>query len=203
MFFTSNLKICGEVIIDINHCLLSNSKISEIKKLYCHPQAFAQCEGWISKNLPNVEIIEVSSTARAAEIAAKEKYSAAIASELAAMEYNLKILARNIQDEVINKTRFLIIGKIIPEKAKYNKTSILFTVKHVPGALFRALKAFNDYKINMTKIESRPIKGKLWEYAFFVDFQGHIEDRKVKTALKELKENCIELKILGSYPEER
>ena len=222
MFFDSNLKICGEVIIDVVHCLLSNSKISEIKKLYCHPLAFAQCEEWISKNLPNVKIIEVGSTAKAAEIAAKEKNSAAIASELAAREYNLKILARNIQDEIVNKTRFLIIGKCVgkyvgryvgkyvgigqnSKKSKKikSKTSILFTVKHVPGALFRALKSFSDYKINLTKIESRPIKGKLWEYAFFVDFQGHVNDKKVKAALKKLKENCIELKILGSYPEEK
>lgn len=202
MFFDSQLNICGEIVIDVDHCLLSKFPTKKIKKIYSHPQAFGQCENWIKKNLPDAKIIEVSSTARAAELAAKEKESAAIASALAAKEYNLPIVAKKIQDQFINKTRFLVVGNTKVEATGKDKTSILFTVKHVPGALFRALKAFSDYKINMTKIESRPIKGKLWEYAFFVDFQGHCENRRVKAALKELKKNCIELKILGSYPEE-
>jgi len=202
MFFDSNLKICGEVSIIVDQCLLSKSRIKEIKKVYSHPQALAQCQGWIRKNLPNADVIEVSSTATAADKASNEKNTAAIASRLAAEEYGLDIVAEKIQDQPMNRTRFLVVGNIEPNSTGKDKTSLLFVVHHRPGSLYNSLGVLDKYKINMTKIESRPIKGMLWEYAFFVDFQGHVSDSNVAKALNELKEHALQLKILGSYPEE-
>jgi len=202
MFFDSTLKICGEVSVVVDQCLLSKSRIKEIRKVYSHPQALAQCQGWIRKNLPNAEVIEVSSTAAAADKASKEKNTAAIASRLAAEEYGLDIVAEKIQDQLMNRTRFLVVGNIKPNSTGKDKTSMLFVVHHRPGSLYNSLGVLDKYRINMTKIESRPIKGMLWEYAFFVDFQGHVSDSKVAKALNELKEHALQLKILGSYPEE-
>ena len=202
LFFDSNLNICGETVINIDHCLLSNTSLKKVKKIFSHPQALAQCRNWIKIKFPNPKIFETSSTAKAAEMAKKTKNSAAIASSFAAKEYNLKVLAEKIQDRKQNKTRFLIIGKISLKKTGEDKTSILFVTKHKSGALFKTLKPFYDHKINMTKIESRPLKGKLWEYGFFVDIQGHKDDKKVKNALKELSKQVLYLKVLGSYPED-
>lgn len=202
MFFDSPLKICGESVIDVEQCLLSKSGKRKVKRIFSHPQAFGQCKGWIKKNFPTAELIEASSTSKAAELASKDKTSAAIASPLAAEVYGLKIIARGIADESKNRTRFLIVGKIESKPTGKDKTSILFSTKHESGALFQALKAFQGYKINMTKIESRPIKGRLWEYAFFVDFQGHQTDTKSQKALEELSAHSLFMKILGSYPEE-
>jgi chorismate mutase/prephenate dehydratase len=202
MFFDSSLKICGEVVINVEQCLLSKSSGGKIKKIFSHPQAFGQCEGWIRKNFPNAELIETSSTSKAAELASHDKSGAAIASPLAAEIYGLKIVARGISDGAINRTRFLVIGKTEPQRTGKDKTSIMFATKHEPGALFRALKSFYDCKLNMTKIESRPIKGRLWEYAFFVDFQGHHTDVNPQKALRELTDNSLFVKMLGSYPEE-
>ncbi|MEM2974634.1 MAG: prephenate dehydratase [Candidatus Micrarchaeia archaeon] len=197
MFFGSPLKIYGEVSVEVAQCLLSRSGLENIKKVYSHPQAIAQCQGWIRKNLPCAEIIETSSTAAASERASEEKKAAAIASRLAAEEYGLDIVAERIQDQSMNRTRFLVIGDTEPEPTGKDKTSVLFVVRHRAGALYDALGVFNKYSINMTKIESRPIKGLLWEYAFFVDFQGN-----VAKALEDLKEHTLQLKVLGSYPEE-
>jgi len=202
MFFDSGLEICGEVSVEVNQCLLSKSVIGKIKKIYSHPQALAQCQLWITKNLPHAEVIAVGSTSAAAEKASKEKNTAAIASELAAEEYGLNIISKKIQDQPMNRTRFLVIGSLEPKSTGKDKTSTLFVVHHKPGSLFDALSVFKTHKLNMTKIESRPIKGKLWEYAFFVDFQGHKDNENVKKALIELKEHTLLLKVLGSYPEE-
>ena len=202
MFFDSATKICGEVVIEVDQYLLSKSGLGDIKKVYSHPQALAQCQDWIRKNLPHVEVAEVSSTSAAAGKASKEKNSAAIASRLAAEEYGLDIIADKIQDRSMNRTRFLVIGDLEPSPTGKDKTSVLFVLHHKPGSLYNSLGVFNKYKLNMTKIESRPIKGMLWEYAFFVDFQGHASDNNVAKALNELKEHTLQLKILGSYPEE-
>ncbi|MEM2174393.1 MAG: prephenate dehydratase [Candidatus Micrarchaeia archaeon] len=198
-FFSSKVKIFGEITIDVEYFLLSNKRMKEIKTIYSHPQAIPQCIEWINKNIKDAEIIETSSTSMAAKLAF-ERGEAAIASKNAAKEYKIKVL-RKIAS---SKTRFFIIsmedakrGK--GKKDKKSKTSVLFTVKHEPGSLVKALEAFRDYNINMTKIESRPIKGRLWEYAFFVDFEGHKDDKRVKEALKKLREKTIQLKILGSY----
>ncbi|MDI6785625.1 MAG: prephenate dehydratase [bacterium] len=201
MFIDSDLKICAEIYQEISHCLLSHgNSLKEIKKVYSHPQAFAQTKNWLNNNLYWAEKIPVSSTAKAAELSSKNSSCAAVASMIAANIYNLNILAENIEDHLKNYTRFLVIGKTFCAPTDNNKTSILFSIKDRAGALYDILKPFAEYNINLTKIESRPSKQETWKYIFFLDLQGHIEDQNVKKALFVLKENCIILKILGSYP---
>lgn len=203
MFINSDLKICSEMLFEISHFLLSDSdKLENIKKVYSKSEVFGQCREWLEERLPRVQLCEASSTSEAAEIASREEGSAAIASKAAATEYSLNILAEEIQDYDKNLTRFLIIGKTIPGPSGHDKTSIMFSIKDKVGALHDILVPFKENGINLTKIESRPSKRKLWEYYFFVDFQGHCENENVKKALQELKENCKSLKILGSYPYE-
>ncbi|MFH1256564.1 MAG: prephenate dehydratase [Candidatus Diapherotrites archaeon] len=202
MFIDSDLGIVGEIQLEINHCLLSKFELFEVKKVYSHPQAFAQCRNWLGKNLPTVELVESPSTAKAAEEAKLYLKSAAIASELAAKDFGLNVLAKNIEDSAHNFTRFFVIGKASMKRTGKDKTSLVFSVKHEAGSLFNALKAFHEFNVNMTKIESRPTKKKTWEYVFFVDVQGFIEDEKVKKALERMKQNCMFLRVLGSYPEE-
>ena len=202
MFLDSNLSVVGEISLEVRHHLLSKYRLKEIKKVYSHPQAFAQCRKWLNRNLRGVELVEVSSTSKGAESAKLYLHSAAIASELAAKEFGLEIVDSSIQDSGANVTRFLVIGMGKPNRTGKDKTSILFSVRNKPGALFKALKAFHDFNINMTKIESRPAKTKAWDYVFFVDFQGFAEDEAVKKSLGELEKNCGFMKILGSYPEE-
>ncbi len=201
MFFDSDCKICAELLMEISHNLLSTENdISNIKKVYSHPQALAQCEMWLEENLPQVQLIEVSSTAKAAKNALKEKKSAAIASSMAAKIYDLKILAEKIEDIRENITRFFVIGKEIVKHSRDSKTTVMFSIKDRVGALHDMLIPFKNHSINLTKIESRPSKIKAWQYVFFIDFSGHIENEGIKAALKELKNNCIFLKVLGSYP---
>jgi len=201
MFVTSELKICSELLLEISHNLLSRgSDLKEIKRIYSHPQAIAQSRNWIEDNLPNAELVETSSTARAAEMAEKDPESGAIASRLAASLYDLKIIAEHIEDNVQNFTRFLVIGKSFPQRSGEDKTSILFSIKDRVGALHDMLTPFRQNNINLTKIESRPTKLRAWEYIFFVDFAGHLEDENVKRALGQLEKDCLFLKILGSYP---
>ncbi len=202
MFMDSSLNIVSEIVTDVRHHLLSRSSLQKIKTVYSHPQALAQCRRWLAKNLPKAEFVEASSTARAAELAALHRNSAAVASGLAAKEFNLGIVARNLEDAAANVTRFLVIGKEQNSMSGKDKTSIMFSVKHRAGALFRALQPFERHGINMTKIESRPSRKKLWEVIFFVDFEGFKEDEKVKKALAELEQHCLFVKVLGSYPEE-
>ena len=201
MFLESDLKICAEREEKISHYLLSASgQIGKIKKVISHPQALAQCRNWISSHLPKAELCEVSSTAEAASQAALDETAAAIASKLAAQIYQLKVAAASIEDFQENYTRFLIIGNPISAPCGKDKTSILFSVKDRVGALNDILLTFKKAKINLTKIESRPSKKKVWEYVFFVDFLGHAEDKPVQGALTELQKSCQTLKILGSYP---
>ncbi len=202
MFMESDLKICSELNLPIELCLLSKfSDIKKIKKIYSHPQATGQCRNWLEATLPDVEISETTSTASAAQLAKKSNIpSAAIASSIAGEIYGLKIIARGIEDSSENYTRFLIIGKQSSERSGQDKTSIMFSIKDRVGALHDMLVPFKKYNINLTKIESRPTKKKAWEYVFFLDFIGHIEDKKVKKALSELSNQCVYLKVLGSYP---
>lgn len=191
--------INSEIYLEITQCFLSNSKKEEIKKIYSHPQGFAQCKKWIMNNYPKAELIEVTSTSKAAEIASKEKNSAAIASESSSKKFNIKILSKNITDFDENTTRFISVSKNANDPKEKKKTSIIFGVKDVPGSLFNSLEAFKLYKLNMTKIESRPSKKKVWEYLFFVEFEGNFSESKVQKAINQIKENSIELKSLGSY----
>ena len=199
-FTETALKICAEIYLPISHSLMANIAREKIKRLYSKPEVFGQCRRWLHENMPGVELVSASSTARAAEIAAKEGDGGALASTLAAELYGLAILDEDVQDMGGNTTRFLVIGKEFGKPTRKDKTSVLFTVKHKVGALYDALAAFKLYNINMTKIESRPSKAKAWEYYFFVDFEGHIEAANIQKALEELSENCTFITILGSYP---
>lgn len=203
MFVESELKICSEISLEISHHLLMSQAVKrgpKIKKIYSNPQVFGQCRIWIEANLPNAELVEVSSTAKAAEIAKKDRTSACIASSLAAKHYSLRVIAKSIEDYGHNVTRFLVIGRTEPSPTKEDKTSILFSIKDKLGALHDMLVPFKKNKINLTKIESRPSKRRAWDYYFFVDLQGHHEDTSIKKALKELEKHTTFIKILGSYP---
>jgi chorismate mutase/prephenate dehydratase len=202
MFMDSELQVVAEIILQISHNLISKQRSkSRVKKIYSHPQALAQCRGWIESNLPGIPVAESTSTARAAELAARNRNSAAIASDIAARMYDLNIIEKNIEDSRYNITRFLVISKEFPHKTGNDKTSIMFSIKDKPGSLYEILLPFKKANINLTKIESRPSKRKAWEYIFFVDMEGHIDDKKVKSSIEQVKKGCFYLKILGSYPQ--
>ncbi len=201
LFMDYDLKVSAEVMLEITHNLLSiGGDKTRINKIYSFSPATAQCRRWLQTNMHGIPIIEATSTANAAELAARDEKAGAIASELAAKIYSLKFVQRNIEDNKHNFTRFLVISKDFPKKSGRDKTSIMFSIKDKPGALYSILEPFKKAKINLTKIESRPSKRKAWEYIFFVDIEGHIEDKKLEKAIEALKENCLYLKILGSYP---
>ncbi len=198
----SDLKIVGEVILPVSHCLASAKRwtLGRIKSVYSHPQALAQCGRFLHDYVGKAKRKEVSSTAKAAMIVKRMKYAAAICSKSAANLYGLKILATNIEDDQNNYTRFIVFSRQAASRTENAKSSIVFSVKHVPGALHKALTPFASRNINLTKIESRPVKGQPWEYAFFVDLQGHVEDQNISDALRELGNIATRLKVLGSYP---
>ena len=201
MFADYDLKIYSEVLLEINHFLLSKEKsAASVKKLFIHPQTLGQCRAYIEANLPRAVITEVSSNSKAALLASGTKNSAAIAASLAAKVYGLNILASSVQDVPGNITRFFIIGKGESSRTGDDKTSVMVSIKDKVGALFLMLKPFEKYGVNLTNIESRPSKKKAWDYYFFVDMKGHVEDLKVKKALAEVEKNAGEVKILGSYP---
>jgi chorismate mutase/prephenate dehydratase len=201
MFIDSDLKICSEIYMEISHSLLSKeSNRKKIKKVYSKDQVFGQCRLWLEEQMPGVTLVDVASTAKAAQIAAREKSSACIASELAADKYGLKVLSRSIEDSAHNVTRFLVIGGTEAQPTRKDKTSVMFSLKDRVGALHDILMPFKNYGINLTKIESRPSKVKAWKYYFFVDMEGHHMDKKVSKAIGTLKKSTTYLKILGSYP---
>jgi chorismate mutase/prephenate dehydratase len=201
MFIDYDLHINAEIMLEVSHHLMSKSgRKSEVKKIYSHPQAAAQCRGWLERNMPGVPVMGASSTAKAAEMAASRKNVAAIASELAAKVYGLHFVNRHIEDNRRNYTRFLAISKDAYPRTGKDKTSIMFSAKDRPGTLYDVLAPFKRAKINLTKIESRPSRRKAWEYIFFVDMLGHIEDKKVQRAIDAMKDACLFLKVLGSYP---
>lgn len=201
MFRSSDLTIIREINLAVHHYLLSNAKsISRIKKIYSHPQAFAQCAGYIKRCLGPVKFVEMSSTAEAALIVRKDRTGAAISSLLASRLYGIPVLAKRIEDLHNNMTRFLVIGRDIPGKTGYDKTSILFSIKDRVGALYDILLPFKRHRINLTKIESRPEKGRAWNYIFYVDFEGHMSDPVIKKVIAGIEENSTFIKILGSYP---
>ncbi len=199
-FMETDLQIVSEKFLRITYSLVSLcNDISQVKKIYSHPQPLGQCKAWLRANLPNAELNSVSSTAMAAETAAWDKFSAAIASNLASRLYNLNVLVSGIEDSRQNYTRFLVLGKKENPVTGNDKTSIVCALKDRPGALYNLLRPFADSGINMTKIESRPDKKKMWEYNFFIDFIGHRDEDLIRDTLEKMKEETIFLKILGSY----
>ena len=197
----TDLLIAGEIELRIHHNLLSRAaSLEEIGVVYGHEQAIAQCREWLDRFLPEVPRQPVSSNAEAARLAAKEPGAAAIAGEVAAELYGLEILERNIENDPDNTTRFLVIGRYAVPPSGDDKTSIVISTGNYPGALYHALAPFAESGISMTKIESRPSRRGVWDYVFFIDFEGHREDPKVAEALELLKERVQLFKWLGSYP---
>ena len=201
MFMDYDLRVCAQVLLKIENHLLGRGVREKITRLYSHPQVFGQCRDWLSREMPGVEKIEVSSTTRAAELAAHEPNSGALAGRMAAEVYGLPILARAIQDKADNTTRFLIIGQQSCPRTGFDRTSIMLGLRDQPGALFEALRPFDQFKVSLRKIESRPSRRKAWEYYFFVDMEGHQEDELLMAVIHELKKNCSVVKVLGSYPD--
>ena len=198
-----HLRICGEVVLRIHHHLLAkapDTQLSAIRRLYSHSQSLAQCHEWLNANLPAVERIPTSSNAEAARIAAAEPGAVAVAGEMAAERYALHPLARNIEDEPNNTTRFLVLGSQETGRSGKDKTSLVISAKNVPGAVHGLLDPFARHGVSMTKFESRPSRTDLWEYLFFVDIEGHVQDPVIAVALTELQEKVAFLKVLGSYP---
>ncbi len=202
-FLDTPLKICAEIYLPISHHMMAAVPKEQIKQLYSNPQVFGQCRQWLHDNMPGVDLVAVSSTARAAEMASKETHSGALASDLAAELYGLTVLSRDIQDLGGNTTRFLVVGKSYSDPTGTDKTSLCFGVRHEAGALCTALDVLRKHDLNMTKIESRPSKTRQWEYFFFVDVEGHAVDPKVKAALEALRDHCPVLTVLGAYPRGR
>ncbi|MCW4008844.1 MAG: prephenate dehydratase [Candidatus Bathyarchaeota archaeon] len=202
LFLTYNLKVCGEIIIRISHCLIANpsTKLEDIKTVYSHPQALAQCRRFLERF--GRELVPTYDTAGSVKMLKEKglKDAAAIASEKAAEIYGMKILAREIEDNPENYTRFFVLSKEDSPRTGRDKTSIIFAAAHIPGSLYNALGEFAKRGINLTKIESRPTRKKPWEYNFYLDFEGHRTEENCAAALKALEKSALFVKILGSYP---
>jgi chorismate mutase / prephenate dehydratase len=197
------LRICGEVELRVHQNLMSRAdKISSVKKIYSHAQSLAQCNAWLIQHLPGVERVPVTSNAEAARRASEEAGAAAIAGEAAAERYQLGLLARAIEDDANNTTRFLVLGNLEPGPTGRDRTSLVMSAENKPGAVHALLTPLAQHRVSMTRIESRParMRSALWEYVFFIDVEGHQADEPVARALAELKRLAPYLKILGSYP---
>ncbi len=195
------VKVCGEIYLPISHDLINqNGRTDSISRILSHPHALAQCRGWLQRNLRAIPTEEVVSTAQAARWAAVDPSVAAIASPLAGRMYNLQAVAENIEDYTGNTTRFLVLGHQCPRPSGNDKTSLLLSLEDRPGSLFRLLEPLAKRGINLTKIQSRPVKNEPWRYLFFVDISGHIEDPTVQDGIDAIREGCTFLEWLGSYP---
>ncbi|MEE4241520.1 MAG: prephenate dehydratase [Desulfopila sp.] len=200
-FMKHSVKICGEVRLGISHNLVCRSgDLEDIQTVASHAQPLAQCRDWLRKNLPAIPTLPVFSTAAAAEMAANNPNIGAIASSLAIQTYDLQVVVRGIEDNSGNSARFLVIGENSPAPSGVDRTSLLLGLMDRPGALNEILTVFSEEDINLAKIESRPVKGKLWKYQFFIDMIGHVEDQKIKTSCEKLRKHCSYFEWLGSYP---
>lgn len=200
LFITSDLNIVNEVMIHVTQNLLAKCPLDAVERVYSKDNALIQCRSWLRANLPRAELIEAASTAEAARRAAEEPGSAAIASALAADTYQLQILAAGIEDAPHNFTRFFVVGRQKTKPTGHDKSAILLSVKDRPGALYNLLLPFYEAGVNLTRIESRPSKQKAWEYVFFIDLLGHVEDPKVKQTLDIISDRANLMKVLGSFP---
>jgi len=203
MFLTSGLKICGEVELRVSHFLMGKMDGFEaIKRVCAHPQALAQCRGWLDDQLPEVERVAVSSNAEGARRARDERGTAAIAGRSAAEIYSLNLLANEIEDRPDNTTRFLVIGRKLFNASGVDRTTLLVSTSDTDdsGALFQLLEPLAQHRVNMTRIESRPSRRRKWDYVFFIDIEGHVSDPAVAKALAALESRASLFKILGSYP---
>lgn len=197
---TTKSRVCAEVLLPIHHNLLANCDAPEIKTIYSHPQALAQCRRWLSAQFPQVPRVAMPSTSKAAERAVDEPGAASVGTTLAAQIYGLKIQFENIEDSGDNTTRFYVMARQETGPTGDDKTAIYFTTKHKAGALADVLDVFRDQGINLTHIDKRPSQRKNWDYVFFVDLLGHMSEEHVSRALSEASEHCQELRVLGSFP---
>ncbi len=201
LLMDTQAKIRGEHFLSVRHALLSPaSDIASLKRIYSHPQALAQCRGWIETHAPEAELVETSSTSEAASRAAGEENAGAVGCGILADLKGLKILADGIQDQETNQTRFLILGREDRLPTGRDRTSLLIRAKHIPGSLSRCLIPLARAGLNLTRIESRPVRDRPWEYVFFLDIQGHRQDREVEKALADLSAQAESVVVLGSYP---
>ena len=200
LLYSTDLNTIGEIYYRIEHCLIGISTVDKVDTVYSHPQALGQCRRFIEEH--NMKTIPAYDTAGSVKIVKKlnKNNCAAIASKDAAEIYEMPIVSNNIANNLNNYTRFLILSKINNYKTGNDKTSIIFSIKHEPGSLFKIIENFHKNNINLTKIESRPTKTNTWEYNFYVDFEGHKEDSKILEMLEKMKQDTLFLKILGSYP---
>jgi chorismate mutase/prephenate dehydratase len=202
-FLSSPLKICGEVELRIRqHLMGSMNSLGRIVRVCSHPQSLAQCREWLEEHLPGIEQVAVSSNAEGARRARDEKGTAAIAGDTAAEVYGLKVLAAEIEDRADNTTRFLVLGPKLFAPSGEDRTTLLVSVLHTdaPGALYRLLEPLAKHRVSLTRIESRPSRRRKWDYVFFIDFEGHVEDQHIARALAALKKRASLFRVLGSYP---
>src|SRR3954467_10283268 len=203
LLVTTPLRICGEIELRVQQNLLSKEAgFASIRKVYSHSQSLAQCNGWLAHNLPSVERVPAASNAEAAQRAAKEPGAAAIAGQAAGERYGLAALARSIEDDPNNTTRFLVLGNLDPAPSGRDRTSLVMSAENKPGAVHALLTPLAAHGVSMSRIESRPARARtaLWEYLFFIDVEGHLKDAHVAQALAALRAEAPYLKILGSYP---
>ncbi len=201
MLLKSDLKICGEILLRIQHNLLSNAEdLSSVNVVYAHEQALAQCRNWLNRYVPHAECKPVASNGLAADLAVQDANAAAIAGQMASDLYGLSILAAGIEDEANNTTRFLVIGTQELRATGEDKTSLVVSSNNHPGLLYELLEPISRYNINMTRLESRPARQGIWEYVFFIDIEGHRSEQKVQSLLREMQDIATLFKVLGSYP---
>lgn len=204
LLLNTSARICGEVMLPVRQCLMSVAPRRDgIRKVYSHTQSLAQCQQWLSRNLPQAERIAVVSNAEAARMAGRDRRSAAIASRTAAALYGLRLIARNIEDDPKNTTRFAVIGTDEVAPSGRDKTSLILSTRNVPGAVHELLTPLAKHGVSMTRLESRPARTGLWEYVFYVDIEGHQQEPRVAKALAALAHKTSFLKVLGSYPAAR
>jgi chorismate mutase/prephenate dehydratase len=199
-FLGSSARICAEVRITIHHYLLAKEPWEKIRTIYSKPEIFSQCRKWLSAVAKDRDVQGVASSSKAAELASKEPGVAAIGTRIAGELHGLHVLFENIEDDPDNETRFLVIGREPARRTGDDKTAIMFTTAHKPGALAEVLDVFKENGINLTDIEKRPSKKVNWEYYFFIDAQAHTDDTAMKKAIEEAQQHCLQLTILGSYP---
>jgi chorismate mutase/prephenate dehydratase len=198
--FDSGLTISAEFVLEVELCLLAQSlDLSQIRRVASHPQPLGQCKHWLRQNLPHAEVVVAPSTTSAAQDALQDPHTAAVGSRLAA-ELGLLVVRERIQDHEGNATRFVVVGKQLTLPSGNDKTTLVFSTPHERGALRRVLEVFDAEGLNLTRIESRPLRGQLWQYAFFTDLEGHRDDPAVQRALERLRQNGAMVRVLGSYP---
>lgn len=201
LLLQTTLTISGEVSIQVRHSLMTASgNMDRVKTICAHSQALAQCQTWLNQNYPNIERVAVASNAEAARMAGEDPNVAAIASEIAGKNYNLQVVKANVQDDPHNRTRFAVIGRLQTSSSGQDQTSLVLSVQNKAGAVYNLLAPLAKHGVSMTRFESRPARMGTWEYYFYVDVEGHLQDAKVANALAELKDNAAFFKVLGSYP---